>query len=420
MSFYKRLQPWLIWSLSAAFFFCEYFARVDAGAMLDQLSAALNATSGELGQLGAFFYYPYIVMQIPVGLLVDQHGPRRWLSGAALVSSIGAMVFAFSTHLYAAKCGRFLIGFGASFAFVSTIKLATIWFDKRKWGLLAGLTQGAGMLGAALGAGGFAFLVQWLTWRYAMACVALVLLVFAVLIAFFVRDQRKGVRSYGTNETSAALSIPQSLKCILRSRQSWANALYAGFLYAPTAALGEFWGMTFFHHVYAIPRVDAGLMMSAIFIGWAMGGPIVGWLSDRIQNRKKLMMLSAVMSLFILLFVISGPKLPESVMFFFMLCYGISNTGVALAYAVAGESHSSSLVGMSVAFTNMVSILIGAVLQPLMGIMLDSFWQGATLHHIRLYPRGAYHDVLLLLPASLLLAFISLLFVKESYSKSKK
>ena len=415
MSLYKRFQPWIIWSLSAAFFFCEYFARVDAGVVLDQLMSALNATSGELGSLGAYFYYPYIVMQIPVGLLVDRYGPRRWLSAAAFVSAVGAMIFAVATVLMVAKAGRFLIGLGASFAFVSTIKLATIWFDQKKWGLLSGLTQGSGMLGAALGAGGFAFLVHQFTWRYAMLGVAAVLLIFSLLIYVFVRDKKAHLLSHVVSMDSVSLPITQALKVVLCSQQSWANALYAGFLYAPTAALGEFWGMTFFHHVYSISKIDAGLMMSAIFIGWAIGGPSVGWLSDKLKTRKKLMSVSAMMSLLILSFVLYGPTLSEWVLLLGMFLYGISNTGVALSYAVAGESHSKAVVGMSVAFTNMVSILIGAIMQPVMGLMLDHFWSGKMEHHLRIYSRYAYHEVLFILPCALVIALLCLCFVKESY-----
>ena len=80
-------KPVFYWFLGAAFFFFEYFARVDPSGMLEQIKGVFKLNHFQLGELSAFFYLPYVVMQIPVGTLVDRHGPRRWLAVAALVSA---------------------------------------------------------------------------------------------------------------------------------------------------------------------------------------------------------------------------------------------------------------------------------------------------------------------------------------------
>jgi len=415
MSFYKKIQPWFIWFLAASFFFCEYFARVDAGVMLDQLMQTFHVSAFAIGNLGAFFYYPYIIMQIPVGLLVDRFGPRRWLAGAAMVSAIGSVFFAVAHVFYLAQLGRFLIGLGAAFAFVSAVKLATIWFDHKRLGLLVGLTQGAGMLGAALGSGFFATLVEILGWRGAMNLVSLVLAVFSILIFLFVKDKRSSLLGHVVSIDQASLPFLDGLFIVLRSKQSWCNALYAGFLYAPTAALGEFWGVSFFRHIDALSLQYAGLLMGAIFIGWALGGPLIGACSDQLKSRKPLMFVSVLMSLLLLCVLLLVAHLSFYLLLILMFSYGFFNTGVAIAYAVAGEIHDLSVVGMSVAFTNMVSILIGALLQPVIGLLLDHYWKGGMLHGFKVYPVSAYYHVLLMLPVTLLVSLLFLFFIKESY-----
>ncbi len=415
MKFYSKIQPWVIWFLAAAFFFCEYFARVDAGVMLDQLMHTFQASATTIGNLGAFFYYPYIVMQIPVGLLVDKYGPRRWLAAAALASAGGSALFAFAYVISMAELGRFMVGLGSAFAFVSAVKLATIWFDSKKLGLLVGLTQGAGMLGAALGTGVFSLLVMRWGWRGAMNSVALILFVFALLIYWLVKDKSDHKQYSVDTADNTKHHISDNLKLVLSSKQSWFNALYAGFLYAPTAALGEFWGVSFFHHMYSFSIQQSGLLMGAIFIGWALGGPCMGWLSDRMKCRKPLMLLSVASSLVLLTLLFFGSQWSYHALLCLMFFYGVSNTGVALAYAVAGELHGAGVVGMSVAFTNMASILIGALLQPVIGLLLDHEWTGRLHHGVRIYSSVAYHDVLFILPCCLVISCIFAILVRESY-----
>ena len=110
-----RFRPWIMWLLGAGFFFCEYFARVNPSVMINSLMHTFGAHYPDVGSLSAYFYYPYILMQLPVGLILDRYGTRRWLGCAALISALGAITFACAPALWVAKGGRILIGFGASF-----------------------------------------------------------------------------------------------------------------------------------------------------------------------------------------------------------------------------------------------------------------------------------------------------------------
>ena len=232
--------------------------------MLLQLQHYFHLDSEQLGVLSAYFYIPYVLMQIPVGLLVDRHGPKRWLAVAALVSAIGALFFSFSTHLWEAKCGRLLIGLGASFAFVGTLRIVTLWFDRSRFGFFAGLTQGVGMLGAAAGVGIMPLLISHWGWQDIMFSVGILLAVFAVLILLFVREKPIVSVLSAVSETGR-VSLVQNMKTIFKSKMSWINAVYAGLLYAPTAALGELWGTRFYHHVFGFTRQDAAVIISCIF-----------------------------------------------------------------------------------------------------------------------------------------------------------
>ena len=414
----KRFLPWFMWLLAAGFFFAEYFARVDPGIMVDYLMSSFKVGAAAVGGLSAYFYYPYVLMQIPVGILLDRHGPKRWLYIAAFVSSVGALTFGLAQSLCVIKLGRFLIGFGASFAFVGALKIANMWFDRSRLGLLSGLTQAAGMLGAAVGTFVFVPIVASLGWRATLYLIAAILLLFSILFFLFIKDKPDSMINDSVGVTSHE-SVSVSLRRVLKNPNSCFNALYAGFLYAPTAALGELWGVSFFHHLRCVTDEFAGLMVAAIFLGWTVGAPWVGYFTDLVGRRRQLMFLSPLLSMLILLIIIYIPSLTPSLMLVLLFFYGVSNTGVALAYALAGDLHPSKFAGISVAFTNMMSIMMGALFQPLMGWILDQQWTGTMSHGLRIYSRQDYVHTLTILPISLILAFIMVFFIKDPAPSSK-
>jgi len=63
-----------------------------------------------LGNLAAFYYYSYVAMQIPAGVLADRWGPRRVLTAGAAVAAAGTLLFALAPGYAAAGIGRLMIG----------------------------------------------------------------------------------------------------------------------------------------------------------------------------------------------------------------------------------------------------------------------------------------------------------------------
>ena len=129
----RNILPWLVWGLAAGFFFIEYIARVAPSVMATELAREFRVSAFALGSLSACFYYAYVPMQLPVGMLVDRFGIRRLLIIATLGVSAGCFIFSRAHSLYFADFSRFLIGFGSSFGFISAIKLASVWFPPRRF-----------------------------------------------------------------------------------------------------------------------------------------------------------------------------------------------------------------------------------------------------------------------------------------------
>ncbi len=415
---HRLLQPWYIWALGSSFFFAEYFARVVPSVMVHNLMVAFNVGAIALGGLAAVFYFPYLAMQIPVGSMMDRYGPRRLLALTALLCGLGAFGFALASTFWMALLSRAVMGFAAAFAFVGALKLATLWFEPRRMGLLAGLTQGMGMLGAALGVAGFTQFVHSMGWRQTMALIALILIAIGVLIALFVKDRRPALLSRRVNNASQIGTI-EGLKVVFRNPSSWFNAMYLGLLYGPTGAFAAFWGPSFLERTYHLSRGMAGLAVSMIFIGWGVSAPISGFFSDAIGRRKPLLYGSALFSLIFLSIILYIPHLPITLLFIVLFAYGVSNSGVAIAYAVASEQNPHSVSGVSIAFANMCSLVTTPALQQLVGWLIVLSWAGKRIVGIPFYSAQNYRHAMLILPLCLVFAFIAVFFIKETHCQRR-
>ena len=240
-----------------------------------------------------------------------------------------------------------------------------------------------------------------------------IILLLGILILLLVRDKPAHIQ-----RQEADIEGPSLIEClvtVVKNPQSWLNGIFVGLLYAPTAAFAELWGVPFLAETYHLSNAVAASGISAIFLGWAIGGPLSGWISDRQKKRKPIMLLSAVSSMILIGMVIYIPNLPLSALFALLFTYGLANTGVATSYALASEINPLRVSGTSIAFANMASVIIGSLLQPVIGKALDKMWHGAMLHGAPVYSVQAYQSALTVLPICLLGCIIITFFIRETH-----
>ena len=95
--------------------------------------------------------------------------------------------------------------------------------------------------------------------------------------------------------------------------------------------------------------------------------------------------------------------------------YGFSNVGVSTCYAVAAELTPNHYAGTALGFTNMASILLGALFLPIVGRLLDLHWDGKLVDGMRFYSAADLQSAMISLPICLVLCLILCFFLKESY-----
>lgn len=413
-------RAWLIWLLGALFFLMDYFIRISPSVITGQLMSSFHVGAFALGGLSAIFYYAYISMQLPVGVIFDRFGVRAPLIVAISTCTVGVFIFAVANNLTVLYFGRFLMGLAGAFSFVGALKLIHIFFPKNYFAFLAGATQALGMLGAAIGDAPMSYLMNTFGWRKITFAIGVLFILLLLNVIIYVHDKKSSPNALNIDSEKNNINVFKSLISVLRRSQTWINSLYIGFLYAPTAAFAGLWGVPYFTVYHQESTTLAAAQIGMIFIGLAVGCPIFGWFSNYTGKRLPIMRYSAIISFILITILIFGDhiyflkNISSFPLFILLFFYGFFNSGIIPSYAVATEINHFHLSGMALGFTNMASLIIGALLLPVIGKILDHLWIGKTLNHHPIYSTHNYQLSLIILPICFVVALLTTLFIKET------
>ncbi len=414
----ERIAPlaWVIWGAAAAFYGYAFFQRVLPSVMVDQLMAEFSLGGALLGNLSAFYFYAYAGLQLPVGMLIDRFGPRLVLAAAAALCAVGSILFSVADGVGSAYLGRFLIGAGSAFTWVGALTLASRWFPARRFALLTGLTIVFGMVGAISGQGPAAALLGGVGWRQVLLGAGAVGFIFAALILLVVRDHPPSSDT-DRQRSPESKGIMAGLRVVAGNRQNWVLAFTTGLISAPLLAFGALWGVPYLMRAYGIGRAEAAFSVSAMLVGMAIGGPAIGWISDRIGRRRPPLVIGIVVILASLLAMFYIPGLPLDAFRALLFVNGLASGCFVVCYAAVRETNARKTAGTALGLVNMATIGSGAAFQPIVGLLLDLGWDGKMQGGARLYSPETYQNAFLVLPVSVTAALLLSFFVRETWCK---
>lgn len=411
----KILLGWFVCFLGALFYCYEYLLRVSPSVMSKQLMSFYHLDAARFGDLQAYYYYIYVPMQLIVGILFDRFGPRRLLSLAVLACGAGIYIFAHTHVFYMAAFGRLLMGFGSAFAFVGVLKLATIWLPPERFAFVSGIAVALGMVGGILGDVALTSLVTVFGWKLTCVLAALFGLLLALLMFVFVRDRNPhAVRDMqDIHLHGVKLAWPDMVK-IVANPQFWINGIIGCLLYLPLSAFAELWAIPFLKEAHHFTASHAADTSSMIFAGWAIGGPIVGWISDFLGQRRILITIGSVGAAVVVASILYVPNLSTFGVFALFFLYGMFASAQVLAFAIAREISPKTLTGTALASTNMI-VMLGGFLVPVIGWILDLCWQGTMAGGVQVYSLANFQVALSLLPIGLVISAVLSFFLKETH-----
>jgi MFS family permease len=410
--------------LGALFFGYAFIQRVSPSVMTAELMREFSVGATALGSLSAFYFYTYASIQLPVGMLTDRFGPRKLMSAAAGLCAFASIGFALSDSIVTASIGRALIGGTVAFAFVGTLSIAGYFFKSSRYTLLAGLLQSVGMCGAIFGQAPLRHLVESLGWRGTMTALAGVAVVLSILLFVLVPrrsvEQLTATNQAGSSQTNATKKkLLDGLKSVSSNSQTWICAIIGFGLAATMLGFGALWSVPWLTTVHGYSTVQAGGIASMIFVGWAVFSPLVGWLSDKIGRRNPVMMLGALLCFVSFATLIFYTPSATSMIMGLIFLTGAGGCTMTAGFSSVRELNRPEFSSTALGLMNMFIVGAGAVVQPLIGWLLDKNWDGSLMEGVRVYSDQAFTSALTSLLVVTSLAFIGTLFLKETYGKQQ-
>lgn len=396
----------LAWLLCAIFYFYQYAVRSAPGVMQEELTAAWGGN--HIGTLISAYYVAYALMALVAGVLLDRYGARRTIPLGIAVVGAGCIIFAQGT--LAAGVGGFVLqALGAIFAFIGSSYVAARYLPARMLAIFLGFTQCLGMAGAAFGskpvnmaidpAGSFHF--PWQSVWIAFAIMGFVL----AAATWIIMPKEKG-DSDSHHGPLSVTSLVSPFKVVFGNVQSWLAGIIGGLLFVPTTIGALVWATSFLHNGEHMSMADAASEASMVPIGWIIGCPLLGYISDKIGRRKPVLIGGALVMLaagLAAIYVPVGtfPRYPIA------LVLGIASGAAMIPFSMIKEANPSEVKGTAAGVMNFLVFLTTGVISPFISrLMVPS--QGAPLD------LAGFQHAFLPLVGGIVLAIILSLIIRET------
>jgi sugar phosphate permease len=414
---------YIVFGILGVAYILVFFHRLAPAVVAVDMMTDLKTGGVLMGILSSAYFYPYGLMQIPAGLLSDSWGPRRSIVVFFMIGASGSIALGFVNTIGGAIIARVVVGLGVAMLFIPTLKILTHWFETEKFSRMSGLLMSLGGIGAYSASTPLALLSDAITWRGSMVVIGILTLIVAGFVWILVRDtpEEAGfpplyVCATLNNCDEKKIGLLEGILLVIKNRLFWPTAICSFFGSMVSLSIIGLWGGPFFMHVYGMSRSSAGAVLSAMAIGMIAGAPFMSWLSNRIfQSRKKVLVLSQLAGLviFMPLAFFTG-DFTEIQLYIWCFLYSFSMSSlVVVGYSAIKDSFPIQISGTATGILNIFPFAGAAMGQPLIGWYLDVIGPRGGPYSV-----DAYSTVFKICLLSLLAAFAASVLVKETFPRT--
>ena len=358
----KAITIFLVFALG---YYISNLLRAITATISPNLISEFNLSAGDLGLLGGGYFLGFAAVQIPLGYLLDNKGPKKIVSYFLLIAVLGMISFSLSENFITLLLSRILIGIGVGACLMGPLTAYRIWYQDEtqqranSWMLMVGAI---GMLSSSLPV---QFFLPIIGWRMIFITLALLTIFCIILIIFFIPNWNKANIQSNSKDNGSLKEI-------------WNNDFFKSlvpmgfFNYGGLFAIQTLWAGPWMVKVsgYTPEQSANGLFIIyfSLLISFLSWGYLVTKISKNVSDAIKLLKFGAPLNLIVLAFIIYlGPKAGAYHWAFF----AVSSVFLSLTQPAVGMAFSLSNAGKALTSFNLLLFVGAFVLQWVIGILID-------------------------------------------------
>ena len=358
----KAVTIFLVFALG---YYISNLLRAITATISPNLISEFDLSAGDLGLLGGGYFLGFAAVQIPLGYLLDNKGPKKIVSYFLLIAVLGMISFSLSENFITLLISRILIGIGVGACLMGPLTAYRIWYQDEtqqranSWMLMVGAI---GMLSSSLPV---QFFLPIIGWRMIFITLALLTIFCIILIIFFIPNWNKANIQSNSNDNG-------SLKEIWSDKFFKSLVPMGFFNYGGLFAIQTLWAGPWMIKVsgYTPEQSANGLFIIyfSLLISFLSWGYLVPKISKNVSDAIKLLKFGAPLNLIVLAFIIYlGPKAGAYHWAFF----AVSSVFLSLTQPAVGMAFSLSNAGKALTSFNLLLFIGAFALQWIIGVIID-------------------------------------------------
>ena len=391
---------WLPFGLSYGL--SQFYRSVNA-VLSPDLVRELAINPSELGLLTSAYMFTFAVVQLPFGLLLDSHGPRRVNAALLLVAALGSALFGFGHSLQMLTFARGLIGLGVALCLMASMKAYLQWFSPSVIASLNGWTMAVGGLGALAATAPVEVVLRFMDWRTLFYVLAVLTCLVAALV-FWVVPEKPSQSRESWRASLAGLAV------VGRDPLFWRMGTLSAMMSGTNLAMLGLWIAPWLRDVAGLERHQVGLMLAWMAASMTGGFAVMGTLSDWLGRRGVESMtiyltgLGVAICMLVLLTLGVTTALPVIVGL-----YSFSGASGQLVYVMLSRRFPHELAGRVSTANNMMSFTGAFIVQWGIGAVIN-LWPVQGEH----YAFEGYRAAFGIMAVLQVLAYIAVAMARKS------
>lgn len=274
----------------------NYIDRVSLSVASKVLKEEFNISPVAMGYLFSSFVWLYFIALIPMGYLVGRYGPKKVNGYGIGVWSVATACTALSTGFISLLSCRLIMGAGEATTYPAGARVIREWMPLKERGMATAVFHSGSLVGPAVGAIGFGWLITAFGWRIAfLVAAALGFVWLAAWLKWYSHpskapwlsaEEREEITGHSASSQAQCAAIPAlGLSGLARSWTMWAIALSHGCaVYATYFFLT--WLPSYLQAEKGLTVMSSGIYTAIPYIGAAVLAIVIGRLSDRVVRPE--------------------------------------------------------------------------------------------------------------------------------------